>query len=96
MPGRSTASQAAQDLLALGSRNGLELANLPRVEKTIGKVITQLRCADLIDGVQLEPLQVSPMTAASLSNSRAWAIPASPKACSHHARLWQTEGIVDH
>lgn len=50
----------AENVVPLGSRNGMELAILSRAEKTLGKVIFKHDSPDLIQGVQIEPLQVHP------------------------------------
>jgi len=48
------------EIVPLGTRNGIELALVRRSAKTLGKVISKPNSADLIDGVQIEPLQVYP------------------------------------
>ena len=45
-------------IVPLGTRNNIEMAILRRNAKTLGKVITRANSADLIDGVQIEPLAV--------------------------------------
>ena len=46
--------------VSLGNKDGLELASLPRAEKTLGKIIAKPDSPDRIDGVKIEPLQVHP------------------------------------
>lgn len=46
--------------LSLGTRNGIELAILPRTAKTLGTVIGKPDSSELIHGVHVEPLQVFP------------------------------------
>lgn len=48
------------ELVPLGTRNGIDLAILRRNEKTLGRIISRLDSPDLIDGVQLAPLQIYP------------------------------------
>ena len=52
--------QTRSDIVSLGTRNGIELAILRRSEKTLGKIIARPNSPELIDGVQIEPLQVYP------------------------------------
>ncbi len=52
--------QTRSEIVPLGTRNGIELAILCRTEKTLGKVIARSNSPELIDGVQIEPLQVYP------------------------------------
>jgi len=52
--------QTRSDIVPLGTRNGIELAILRRTEKTLGKIIARPNSPELIDGVQIEPLQVYP------------------------------------
>jgi dTDP-4-dehydrorhamnose 3,5-epimerase len=47
-------------IVPLGTRNGIEMAIARRSEKTLGKIIAKPNSADLIDGVEIEPLQVYP------------------------------------
>jgi dTDP-4-dehydrorhamnose 3,5-epimerase len=47
-------------IVPLGTRNNIEMAILRRNAKTLGKVISRANSADLIDGVQIEPLTVYP------------------------------------
>ena len=57
------AAEAATDeaqIVPLGTRNNIEMAILRRNAKTLGKVISRAHSADLIDGVQIEPLAVYP------------------------------------
>ena len=53
-------TQETHSAIPLGTRNGIEMAILRRTEKTLGKIISRPNSADLIDGVQIEPLQVYP------------------------------------
>jgi dTDP-4-dehydrorhamnose 3,5-epimerase len=56
-----TATQEAQsEIVPLGTRNGIELAIARREAKTLGKIIAKPNSPDLIDGVQIEPLQIYP------------------------------------
>lgn len=56
----SAAAIREADVVSLGTRNGIEMAILRRSEKTLGKIIATPNSADLIEGVQVEPLQVYP------------------------------------
>ena len=47
-------------IVPLGTRNNIEMAILRRDAKTLGKIIARANSADLIDGVQVEPLTVYP------------------------------------
>ena len=51
---------AASDIVSLGTHNGIEMAILRRSEKTLGKIISRPDSPDLIQGVQIAPLQVFP------------------------------------
>jgi len=51
---------ARDNVVSLGTKNGLEMAVLPRTEKTLGKIISKPDSTDLIDGVLIEPLVVQP------------------------------------
>jgi dTDP-4-dehydrorhamnose 3,5-epimerase len=56
-----TATQEMQsEVVPLGTRNGIELAIARREAKTLGKIIGKPNSPDLIDGVQIEPLQIYP------------------------------------
>jgi dTDP-4-dehydrorhamnose 3,5-epimerase len=56
-----TATQEAQsEIVPLGTRNGIEMAIARRESKTLGKIIAKPNSPDLIDGVQIEPLQIYP------------------------------------
>jgi len=56
-----TATQEAQsEIVPLGTRNGIELAIARREAKTLGKIIAKPNSPDLIDGVQIDPLQIYP------------------------------------
>jgi dTDP-4-dehydrorhamnose 3,5-epimerase len=51
--------QALQaDIVPLGTRNGIEMAIARRTTKTLGKIIGKLNSPDLIEGVQIESLNV--------------------------------------
>ena len=53
--------QALQaDIVPLGTRNGIEMAIARRTTKTLGKIIAKLNSPDLIEGVQIESLNVYP------------------------------------
>lgn len=55
------ATQESQsDIVPLGTRNGIEMAILRRDVKTLGKIISKPNSPELIDGVQIEPLQIYP------------------------------------
>jgi dTDP-4-dehydrorhamnose 3,5-epimerase len=56
----STNQQAAEKIVPLGTKNGIELAIYGRTEKTLGKIIAKADSPDLIEGVRIEPLQVYP------------------------------------
>jgi dTDP-4-dehydrorhamnose 3,5-epimerase len=56
----STNQQAAEKIVPLGAKNGIELAIRGRTEKTLGKIIAKADSPDLIEGVRIEPLQVYP------------------------------------
>ena len=56
----STNPQAAEKIVPLGTKNGIELASRGRTEKTLGKIIAKADSPDLIEGVRIEPLQVYP------------------------------------
>src|SRR6202521_918073 len=56
----STNQQAAEKIVPLGTKNGIELAIRARTEKTLGKIIPKGDSADLINGVLVEPWQVYP------------------------------------
>jgi hypothetical protein len=47
-------------IIAIGEHNGLELAVLPRGEKSVGDVILTPDSPALIHGVSIEPLRVYP------------------------------------
>ena len=47
-------------IVSLGAKNGIDLAILPRAEKTLGKIISKPDSPDLIEGVQIETLSVHP------------------------------------
>jgi len=49
-----------QQIVPVGTYNGIEMGILHRPEKTLGKIITRPDSPDLIDGVRVEPLQVHP------------------------------------
>lgn len=48
------------EIVQLGTRNGIEMAIARRAAKTLGKIISKPDSPDLIDGVQIEPLQIFP------------------------------------
>lgn len=55
------ATQESQsDIVPLGTRNGIEMAIVRRNAKTLGKIISKPNSPELIDGVQIEPLQIYP------------------------------------
>jgi dTDP-4-dehydrorhamnose 3,5-epimerase len=56
-----TTTQSGQtEIVPLGKRNGIEMAFARRTAKTLGTIIAKPNSPDLIDGVQIEPLQVYP------------------------------------
>jgi len=55
-----TTAEQAPDIVALGTRNGIEMAIARRSAKTLGKIIVRPDSPDLIDGVRIEPLRVYP------------------------------------
>ena len=48
------------DIVPLGTRNGIEMAIARRSAKTLGKIIAKPDSPDLIEGIQIEPLQIYP------------------------------------
>jgi dTDP-4-dehydrorhamnose 3,5-epimerase len=52
--------KSEKNIISLGTRNGIEMAILRRTEKTLGNIVAKPDSADLIDGVQIEPLQIYP------------------------------------
>src|SRR5215472_17609466 len=58
MAAETTATQA--QMVPLGTRNGIEMAIARRTSKTLGKIIAKPNSPDLIEGVQIAPLQVYP------------------------------------
>jgi dTDP-4-dehydrorhamnose 3,5-epimerase len=52
--------ETQSDIVPLGTPNGIEMAIARRSEKTLGKIISKPNSPDLIDGVQIEALQVYP------------------------------------
>src|SRR5438552_1494658 len=56
----SATQRSDEEIVSLGTRNGIELAILKRTEKSMGKIIAKLDSTDLIDGVRIEPLQIYP------------------------------------
>ena len=48
------------EIVPLGTRNGIEMAISRRSAKSLGKIISKPNSPDLIDGVQIEPLQIYP------------------------------------
>jgi len=51
---------AKLEMVPLGTRNGIEMAIARRSAKSLGKIIAKPSSPDLIDGVQIEPLQIYP------------------------------------
>jgi dTDP-4-dehydrorhamnose 3,5-epimerase len=61
MAGDLTAKPETQSaIIPLGAHNGIEMAIARRSAKTLGKIISKANSADLIDGVQISPLQIYP------------------------------------
>ena len=48
------------NVVPLGTENGIAAAILARPEKTLGKIICKPDSSDLIDGVQIAPLAIRP------------------------------------
>lgn len=48
------------NVVPLGTRNGIEMAIARRNKRTLGKIIAKLNSPDLIEGVQIERLNVYP------------------------------------
>lgn len=55
-----TTVERVSDIVALGTRNGIEMAIARRSVKTLGKIIARPDSPDLIEGVRIEPLRVYP------------------------------------
>jgi dTDP-4-dehydrorhamnose 3,5-epimerase len=49
-----------RNVVPLGTRNGIEMAIARRNTRTLGKIIAKLNSPDLIEGVQIESLNVYP------------------------------------
>lgn len=61
MAAEVTAAQTRpSEVVPLGTHNGIEMAIARRTTKTLGKIISKPHSLDLIDGVQIEPLQIYP------------------------------------
>jgi dTDP-4-dehydrorhamnose 3,5-epimerase len=60
MPVDVSTNQAAENIISLGTKNGIEMAIRSRAEKTLGKIIARPDSPDLIEGVRIEPLQIYP------------------------------------
>jgi dTDP-4-dehydrorhamnose 3,5-epimerase len=61
MAAEVTAAQTRpSEVVPLGTHNGIEMAIARRTTKTLGKIISQPHSLGLIDGVQIEPLQIYP------------------------------------
>ena len=56
----SATQRSDEEIVSLGTRNGIELAILKRTEKSTGKIIAKPDSADLIEGIRIEPLQIYP------------------------------------
>jgi dTDP-4-dehydrorhamnose 3,5-epimerase len=52
--------ESQSEIVPLGTRSGIEMAILRRDVKTLGKIISKPNSPELIDGVQIEPLQIYP------------------------------------
>lgn len=50
--------RSEESISILGNRNGLELAVKHRSQRTLGSIITQVKSAELIEGVAIEPLRI--------------------------------------
>ena len=50
--------QKAESIIAVAERNGISLAILARTGKSVGSVIVSPKSSELIQGVQIEPLNV--------------------------------------
>lgn len=60
MAAEALTNPLTENVVSLGTKNGMEMAILARSEKTLGKIIFKPDSPDLIDGVQIEPLAVHP------------------------------------
>ena len=61
MAAEVTATQATQsEIVALGTHSGIEMAIARRTSRTLGRIISKVDSPDLIEGVQIAPLQVYP------------------------------------
>lgn len=56
----SAAQQTGENIISLGTKNGIDMAILRRSQKTLGKVIAKPDSPDLIQDVRIEPLQIHP------------------------------------
>ena len=56
----STPQILESNVVPLGTRNGIEMAIARRKTRTLGKIIAKLNSPDLIEGVQIERLNVYP------------------------------------
>src|SRR5437773_4668965 len=56
----SATRRSDEEIVSLGTRNGIELAILKRTEKSVGTIIAKLDLTGRIDGVRVEPVQISP------------------------------------
>jgi dTDP-4-dehydrorhamnose 3,5-epimerase len=52
--------ETQSEIVPLGTRNGIEMAISRRSVKSLGNIISKPISPDLIDGVQIEPLQIYP------------------------------------
>ena len=55
-----TTQRTENGIVSLGTKNGIEMGILARTEKTLGEILVKPGSADLIEGVQIEPLAVHP------------------------------------
>jgi dTDP-4-dehydrorhamnose 3,5-epimerase len=56
----ATTQAIKTEIVPLGTQNGIEMAIARRTSKTLGKIISKPNSPDLINGVEIEPLQIYP------------------------------------
>src|SRR5271155_1082793 len=56
----SATPRTGNNIVSLGTKNGIAMGILARTEKTLGKIIVSPDSRDLIDGVRIEPLAAHP------------------------------------
>jgi dTDP-4-dehydrorhamnose 3,5-epimerase len=60
MPANLTMQELNTETISLGTKNGIEMAIARRSEKTLGTVISKINSPDLIQGIQIEAMQLFP------------------------------------